>query len=220
MDAETNAAAVETAEPALPREAAPAFDAAVDFTIERCSNCATPVSLRAPTFDAPASPWLCRRCGSVYFARAQERDGRPFSAGTRPVSYFDVMKAINVHIERRGDPALQRDVQRLVECLADKPFAGAEARRRKRYPVAAPVTAIPLAGDLRVSGQPVRVMTLNISSGGLAFAHRRRIAEPFLAVDFTSCGIDILPAILRVTRMRPLSAAFEVAGQFLCRIMH
>ena len=190
------------------------------FTIERCSSCSTPISLRAPTVDAPASAWLCRRCGSVYFARAQERDGQPFSAGTRPVSYFEVMKAINVHVEGRSDPSLQRDVQHLVQCLAAKTFAGNEIRRQPRHPVAAPITMIPLSGDLRVAGQPARVMTTNISSGGVAFVHRRRTVEPFLAIDFSACGIDILPAILQVTRVRPLAAAFEVAGKFLCRIMH
>lgn len=195
-------------------------DVDADFQIERCSSCSTPVSLRAPTVDSPASAWLCRRCGSVYFARAQERDGKPFSAGTRPVSYFEVMKAINIHVEGRTDPSLQRDVQRLVQCLASKSFAGDEVRRQPRHPVAAPVTIIPLSGDLRVAGQPARVMTLNLSSGGLAFAHRRRTTEPFLAIDFAACGIDILPAILQVTRVRPLAAAFEVAGRFVCRIMH
>ncbi|MCC6491551.1 MAG: hypothetical protein IT424_00855 [Pirellulales bacterium] len=191
----------------------------VEFAIERCSSCAIPVALQSPTIQSPASSWLCRRCGSVYFARAQEREGQPYTTGVRPVSYFEVMKAINVHVEGRTDPSLQRDVQRLVQCLAIKTFVGTDVRRQRRFPVAAPVTIIPLGRDLRVAGQPARVMTINLSSGGLAFAHRRRLTEPFLAVDFGACGIEILPAVLQVTRVRSLASAFEIAGKFLCRIM-
>ena len=191
-----------------------------EFTIDRCSSFGTRIALRSPTTDSPASAWLCRRCGSVYFARCQEKDGQPFSAGTRLVSYFEVMKAINVHIEGRSSPIPQKDVQRLVQCLATKSFNGREGRKQKRHPVAAPVTVVPLGADLRVAGQPARVMTTNISGGGAALVHARRITEPYLALDFAASGVDLLPVILQVTRVRPLATAFEVAGKFMCRILH
>jgi len=191
-----------------------------EFTIDRCSSCATRISLRSPTNESPASAWLCRRCGSVYFARCQEKDGKPFSAGTRLVSYYEVMKAINVHIEGRTSPISQKDVQRLVQCLATRSFNGQEARSQKRFPVAAPVTVVPLGADLRVAGQAARVMTINVSGGGAALVHARRIVEPFLAVDFAASGVDLLPAVLQVTRVRRLATAYEVAGRFLSRILH
>ncbi|HEX6961808.1 MAG TPA: PilZ domain-containing protein [Lacipirellula sp.] len=191
-----------------------------EFTIDRCSSCATRIALRSPTTESPASAWLCRRCGSVYFARCQEKDGKPFSAGTRLVSYFEVMKAINVHIDGKASPVSAKDVQRLVQCLATKSFNGREARKQKRFPVAAPVTVVPLGADLRVAGQPARVMTINISGGGAALVHARRVVEPFLAIDFSASGVDLLPAVLQVTRVRALASAFEVAGRFLCRILH
>jgi predicted RNA-binding Zn-ribbon protein involved in translation (DUF1610 family) len=191
-----------------------------DFTIDRCSSCATRIALRSPLPDSPASAWLCRRCGSVYFARCQEKDGQPFSAGTRLVSYYEVMKAINTTIDTRASSIPQKDVQRLVQSLSARPYNGREARRQKRHPVAAPVTVVPLGADFRVSGAPARVMTLNVSSGGCALVHSRRIVEPYLAIDFSTCGIDILPAVLKVIRVRTLAAAFEVAGQFQSRILH
>jgi predicted RNA-binding Zn-ribbon protein involved in translation (DUF1610 family) len=191
-----------------------------DFTIDRCSSCATKISLRAPTSESPASAWLCRRCGSVYFARCQEKDGKPFSAGTRLVPYFEVMKAINANIEGRSAAIPQKDVQRLVQCLASRSFHGQEARSQKRYPVAAPVTVVPLGADLRVAGQAARVMTINVSGGGAALVHARRVVEPFLAIDFCASGVDLLPAVLHVTRVRRLATAYEVAGRFLCRILH
>jgi predicted RNA-binding Zn-ribbon protein involved in translation (DUF1610 family) len=197
------------------------FDTAeTEFTIDRCSSCGTRIALRSPTTDSPASAWLCRRCGSVFFARCQEKDGQPFSAGTRLVSYFEVMKAINVHIDRGASSIPQKDVQRLVQCLATKTFNGREGRKQKRHPVAAPVTVVPLGADLRVAGQPARVMTINISSGGVALVHARRIVEPYLAIDFSASGVDLLPVILQVKRVRTLASAFEVAGKFLCRILH
>ncbi len=191
-----------------------------DLAIDRCSSCATHISLRAPTPDSPASAWLCRRCGSVYFARCQEKDGKPFSAGTRLVSYYEVMKAINTTIDAKTGVIPQKDVQRLVQCLAARTYNGREARRQKRFPVAAPVTVVPLSADFRVSGQPARVMTINVSGGGCALVHTRRIIEPYLAIDFSACGVDLLPAVLRVSRVRTLASAFEVAGMFQSRILH
>jgi hypothetical protein len=191
-----------------------------EFTIDRCGSCATKISLRSPTVDSPASAWLCRRCGSVYFARCQEREGKPFSAGTRQVSYYEVMKAINVHIDGRLSPVSQKDVQRLVQCLAARDYRGREVRKQRRFPVAAPVTVVPLGADLRVSGQPARVMTINVSGGGMALVHSRRIVEPYLAIDFAASGVDLLPAVLQVSRVRTLASAFEVAGSFVSRILH
>ena len=216
IDAETE---VEAAAEAAMASDASTESAAGAFTIDRCSSCATKISLRSPTSDSPASAWLCRRCGSVYFARCQEKDGKPFSAGTRLVSYYEVMKAINVHIEGRLNPVSQKDVQRLVQCLAARTFNGREVRQQKRHPVAAPVTVVPLGADLRVVGQAARVMTINISGGGAALVHSRRIVEPYLAIDFAASGVDLLPVVLQVSRVRALAAAFEVAGRFVSRIL-
>jgi hypothetical protein len=63
-------------------------------------------------------------------------------------------------------------------------------------------------------------MTINISGGGCALVHARRITEPYLALDFAASGVDLLPVVLQVTRVRPLASAFEVAGKFLSRILH
>jgi hypothetical protein len=225
-DAPIEVEADAAAEVEVAAEAAMSDDAAMDgavvdgdFTIDRCSSCSTKISLRSPTPDSPASAWLCRRCGSVYFARCQEKDGKPFSAGTRLVSYHEVMKAINVHIEGRLNPVSQKDVQRLVQCLAAKTHVGPEVRKQKRFPVAAPVTVVPLSADLRVAGQAARVMTINISGGGAALVHSRRIIEPYLAIDFAASGVDLLPVVMQVSRVRALAAAFEVAGRFVSRIL-
>ena len=193
---------------------------AEEFTIDQCGSCGSRIALRSPTSASPASAWLCRRCGSVFFARCQEKDGQPFSAGTRLGSYGEVVRAIQVQTEGRSAGIAAKDVKRLVQCLAERTYSGREARRQKRYPVAAPVNVIPLGPDLRITGAAMRIMTVNISSGGAALVFPRQVAERYLAIDFSTSGVDLLPAILRVTRTRRLATAFEIAGEFLSRILH
>jgi len=196
-------------------------DAQVDdgMVIDRCGSCGTSIALLAPTANSPASAWLCRRCGSVYFARCQEKDGKPFCPVTRRVSYCEVMKAIYIHLEGDACPILREDVQRSLEQSAARPFYGREARKQKRYPAAALVTAVPLGADFRVAAQPARIMTINLSGGGAAVLHSRRIHTPYLAIDFSASGIELLPAILQVTRVRTLPASYEIAGKFVSRIL-
>src|SRR5690606_10574126 len=85
--------------------------------IERCGSCSTPVLLRRPSASTPASPWLCRRCGSVFFARPQEQDGKLLRGVAKPICYHDVMRELNVHLGAGSQTASRRDVMRLVECF-------------------------------------------------------------------------------------------------------
>jgi hypothetical protein len=188
--------------------------------IDRCGGCGSAVALQAPTSNCPASSWLCRRCGSVYFARGQEKDGKEFGGGARLVSYYEVMKAIYVHMDGETCPILRKDVQRMVKGAASRKYLGREGRKQKRYPAAAQVTVVPLGPDFRVAGPPARIMTFNVSAGGAALFHSRRVIEPYLAVDFAASGIELLPAILQVTRVRTLPTAYEIAGKFVSRILH
>lgn len=187
--------------------------------IDRCSSCGADVSLAPPTAALSARPWLCTRCGSVYFARRQGGDGDMCSLGTRPVSYADVQQAINVNLQPSSTKIRRSDVERLVKCMTARQFGGADVRREKRYPVAAPVTIVPLGFDFRIVGKPFRAMTTNISSGGSALIHAVPIFEPFLAMDFSVAGVKLSPAILEVTRVRHLAMACEVAGRLVCRIL-
>jgi hypothetical protein len=191
-----------------------------DFAINRCGSCATPLALRAPTSISPASTWLCRRCGSVYFARCQEREGQTFAAGARLVSYQEVIKAVKGHIEGNVCSIPPKDIQRLVKCFAARNYQGRDTREHKRHPAAVRVTAIPLSADFRIVGQPASIITMNLSGGGSALIHTKRILEPLLAIDFSAAGIELLPAILEVTRVRTLAQAFEIAGKFVSRILH
>ncbi len=135
-------------------------------------------------------------------------------------SYYEVMKAIYVESGESRPAMTQADVRRLVQCLAARTHDGPEVRGQQRHLVAAPVTVVPLDADFRVAGQPAKAMTINVSGGGAALIHPRPVAEPYLAIDFASSGVELLPAVLKVTRVRPLDAAHEVAGEFVSRILH
>jgi hypothetical protein len=187
--------------------------------IDQCSKCATRIGLQAPSTSAPASAWLCCRCGSCYFARCQDSDGLEPASGVRPVSYYEVMKAIYVHMEGDSCPMLYKEVARPTRS-AERKYTGPESRKQKRYPCPAKVTIIPLGRDFRIAAQPARVVTTNLSGGGVAMVHARPVTQPYLAVDFAASGIDLLPAIVEVTRVRHLAAGYEIAGKLISRILH
>jgi hypothetical protein len=188
-------------------------------TIDACGRCGGRLPLRRPNGTAPAYSWGCNRCGSVFLARCQEEDGRPKTDGVRLVPYAEVLRRITASVEGASPAVSTKDVKRLVRCLATHNFHGREARKAKRHAIAAPVTAFPLGADLRVVGAPTRTVTVNISSGGAAVVFPRKVVEPYLVLDFTASGVELLPVILKVNRVRTLTMAFEIGGEFLSRIV-
>src|SRR5688500_15125740 len=101
--------------------------------IDQCSKCATRIALQAPSSNAAASAWLCCRCGSCYFARCQDSDGLEPASGVRPVSYYEVMKAIYVHMEGDSCPMLYKEAVRPVRA-PERKYNGPESRKQRRYP--------------------------------------------------------------------------------------
>jgi hypothetical protein len=188
--------------------------------IDHCSKCGVVISLQAPASNRPASAWLCRRCGSCYFALCQDSDGIEPAAGVRPVSYYEVMKAIYVHMDGDSCPVLHEHAHKAARSGLGQRYSGPETRKQKRFPCPAQVTIVPLGEDFRIAAQPARIMTSNLSGGGVAMVHSRSIKQPFLAIDFAASGIDLLPAIVQVTRVRQLAGAYEIAGKFISRILH
>jgi len=185
--------------------------------IKAC-GCGTATGLLKPTTHAPASTWLCCQCGSVYFARREDDHDSP-ETRVRRVSYYEVMKAIYVHMDGDTCPMLQKDAQRWARSSASRNYQGREFRQQKRFAVAAPITGVPLSDNFRVSGHPARIMTVNVSGGGSALLHGQQVFEPYLAIDFAASGIDLLPAILQVTRTRKLATGWEIAGKFVSRVL-
>ena len=142
------------------------------------------------------------------------------AAGVRPVSYYEVMKAIYVHMDGDSCPVLHEHAQKAARSGLGHNYRGPDTRKQKRFPCPAQVTVVPLGHDFRIAAQPVRIMTSNLSGGGVALVHARALRQPYLAIDFAASGINLLPAILQVTRTRQLPGAYEVAGKFISRILH
>lgn len=188
--------------------------------IERCGHCDTPVRLRRPTVESPASAWLCRRCGSVFFASSQEEPAqrKPSYAMAKAIDYYEVTKELNRQLVQSSKPISSSDAKRLIDFFANRQFMGTNTRHEERAIVTASVTVIPLSADFRIAARAERALTMNVSSGGAALLHGRNVPQPFLAVDFNPSGVNLLPVILQKTRVRQMAASYEIAGRFVCRI--
>lgn len=188
------------------------------LNIDRCGNCQYRLALRRPTPKSPASAWRCRRCRALFLASAQERDGKPFSAGTRAECYFDVICDLVSDTLEETREISEQDVLRLRECLQEDAGERPNARKHARHAIVAPVTVLALSSDLRVIGEPLGAIAVNVSAGGLAIIHSRPIEEPYFAVDFSRGGAALTPVVLKKLRSREVGDAFEIAGKFVSRI--
>lgn len=187
-------------------------------TLDQCSECAHPLSLRTPAAAAMVSAWLCNQCGAAYFADRPEEVDALLDMGARQVAYELVMQSISTHFLPQSSAIRPRDVERLIQCLSGRGYTGQEKRNQTRYRVAAPITVVPLAGNFRIAGKPVRTVLCNVSCGGAAFMSATRIADRYVLVDFDAAGVNLPPAVLKVGRIQPLQQAFTVAGEFLSRV--
>lgn len=184
--------------------------------LDRCSECTHPLALQTPAAAAMVAAWLCDQCGAAYLADRPEGDSH--ETGARQVPYELVMQSISAHFLPQESAIRPRDVERLIQCLSGREYTGAEKRNQARYRVAAPITVVPLAGNFRLAGKPVRTVLTNVSCGGAAFMSATRIADRYVLVDFAAAGVDLLPAVMQVSRIQPLQNAFTVAGKFLSRV--
>lgn len=188
--------------------------------IELCSTCGASIALVPPNDNAPAAPWKCRGCGTIYLACAQRRSGTEFQGGVRPAFYMDVIE----HSAHR--PAVQpldlsaEDLRQLQRCLPESHPRGGNARSSQRYQVATPITVLPLADDFRIDGAITAASTLDVSCGGLALLSRRPLEAKYLAIEFLDSGARMPALILRPSRCTPLGCAFAIAGDFVSRIAY
>jgi hypothetical protein len=81
-----------------------------------------------------------------------------------------------------------------------------------------PVLVLPLARDFRVAGEPMQMTTVNVSLGGAALVHTRFIDAPYLALDFSVAGVELMQVILHVLRVRSTGLVYEIGGKFISRL--
>ena len=186
--------------------------------VERCSVCGRTIALQGPSPDSKAVSWLCKTCGAVYFG---SEDGRSKSHGVRRNqtggdNSFVAPVAIKVDANTPATPP--ENIQRLVRSMASEEQKGADRRRHKRHPVMLPVAALPLANDFRVDGEPMQMTTANVSLGGAALIHTRCVDAPFLALDFSVAGVELLQVVLKVLRVSSRGLVYEIGGEFISRL--
>lgn len=211
---------VESAQGTAPN-AAPDFAAGKAVSMHECSECGKTISLCRPARSMPASPWICQGCGSVYFARPELWTGRPYSGGCRLASYESVLRELNIHVSTQACLVKAEDLRRLVKLLASGNHPNHERRRHQRFPIAAPVIAVPLGGNFRIAGAPALMVTSNISRSGAALVYTATTTHPYLAMDFSpTAGLEGTHVILELTRVRSLGLAYEFGGKFVAQIEH
>jgi hypothetical protein len=174
--------------------------------------------LKPPLPGSKASTWICKTCGAVYFGSA---DGGAECHGvtrSEPGMSGRSVAPVEGRVEAIAPSIPPENVQRLLKSFVPGDFSGPDRRRHKRYPVTVPVIVLPLAADFRINGEPVQMTTANVSLGGAAFIHTRFIDVPYLAIDFTLAGLELLQVVLQVLRVRNIGPVYEVAGQFISSV--
>jgi hypothetical protein len=186
-------------------------------SLEKCSLCAAPIHLQAPSLDIPAEPWLCGGCGSVYFACApKSAAGR--SGKARVVSYDQIVDVAGMNAQGADRRMPRRALKQLIRFLSNQSAEIQNKRKEPRYLAVLPVIAIPLGRNFRIIGEAVQMTTINISRSGTALLDIESCSAPYLALDFTAAGMTAR-AVLEVLRIRPVLSASEVAGRLKCRIL-
>lgn len=97
-------------------------------------------------------------------------------------------------------------------------YVGPEQRTEPRYAVNLPVAAVPLDESLKKTGEVFIGFTRDISSGGIAMYHTRRISEKYLAVEIKATSGDKLRVLVEVLRCFPVGLFYEIAGKFVSRL--
>jgi hypothetical protein len=184
--------------------------------IDRCGKCGKNIALHPPSLTGAAAIWRCKACGAIYFG---SDDGHGESPGLERDESNGIDRFIaTAKTEPENDQLLPEYIQRIASSLSSDDHPGAERRRHKRYPIMVPVAALFLARDFRVYGDPVKMTTANISSGGAALIHSRFVDANYLALDFSIAGVDLAPAVLKILRVQSHGVVYEVAGEFNSRL--
>jgi hypothetical protein len=116
----------------------------------------------------------------------------------------------------RPPAAIEMFVRRIVRG-ADY-YDGPEQRTERRYVLSLPVAAVPVNESLKKVGDVFIAFTRDISSGGIAMYHTRRVSEKFLAVEIKSTCGEKMRVLVEVLRCSPVGLFYEIAGKFASRL--
>lgn len=180
-----------------------------------CNGCSGWLAFHPPTPKANAQAWYCQTCGGVVYAKFDPEHVADYS-GVRLLAAEDgLIVNLGEAPDETVDSTPPEHLQRLVRMLTSRDFKGVERRRYKRYAAVAPVVAVPLGEDFRVTGTPIRMTTTNVSHDGIGLIHTQYLRAPFYALDFSIAGLELRQAIVKLLRVRGLGPVYESGGRFV-----
>lgn len=116
----------------------------------------------------------------------------------------------------RPPAAIAMFVRRVVK--GAEYYVGPEQRTEPRYRVNLPVAAVPIDESLKKTGEVFIAFTRDISSGGIAMYHTRRVSDKYLAVEIRSNSGENLRVLVEVLRCSPVGLFYEIAGKFISKL--
>jgi hypothetical protein len=163
-----------------------------------------------------------RRLGTAYNCDESSRIRSHHPVSFRPSEFEEWSNAIMTdappNATRQTPDGADESHQAISQVIA-KLSVGAtyhdERREHTRYPVAAPVTVTPLSDDRACAGDPMSMMTLNISLGGAALIHKEPCEAPYAALNFGPAGVECAPIVMRILRRSRIGAMHVIAGEFV-----
>lgn len=184
------------------------------MSADRCRICGMIISVQPLSLTTKAVVWGCKTCGAIYFGGAEEEDE---SHGVLPIDTTDANQCIApVAAARESSPA---NVECLIASLASSEETVSDRRRHQRHPVVIPLIAVPLGRDFQMAADPFPLATANLSLGGASLIHRQPVDAPYLVLDFTVAGGELLQVVLKVIRVRRVGPIYEIAGEFIDQLV-
>ena len=168
-----------------------------------CAGCNRDLPWPAPRAGSWAAPVPCPQCGEVYFTEGRSTNGialPPLKASTGPVATRDRSKlAEPTHPEPSG--------RKVFSAFFGAECQWSERRRTVRYPLSAPVVAVPLDIKGRAIAESYDMTLLNISLGGVGMMRIGEAIGELMLIDFAVAGY---PGVQAVGQVRWRTKAYGV----------
>lgn len=92
---------------------------------------------------------------------------------------------------------------------------GSERRTQVRFYRCIEAVAVPIDRHRRQVAEPMRIVTRDVSRGGVAICLPRMVTSHLLALQLHGPGGATSPNVVQVIRCRPTGMFFEAAGPFV-----
>lgn len=185
--------------------------------LDRC-KCGARVSLNKPDRRASAAPWQCLRCGSIFLAAPQRRDGSEFHGGIRRADFNAIYQQQAPWFDLTPSRLSEEGIAQLRNCTDCVQLPDHELRQAQRYAVSVPLTVIALDERFSVAGPPTLAYSIDVSAGGMSLLYPDPTNAPLYAIEVIDAAIRLPPVILRPVRCSRLGQGYSVAGEFICRV--